>query len=530
MGKPTFFRQRVRTEAASVKAKTLLDYLTSFIRSRREVSIDEAGLIAADALRFLNEGLGMRKLGQMEMPVVVNNENAFFRRKRAQQEEKLVWLSIVDDEDAAILGEFGIRAMAIGRMVRIIEEAWSQGGLLDINRLCVLFPTNATAIRDRLDLLWKQGIHLPLAGMSRDKRESTTCFRAVVAIQRYLEGEPLLEVRKRLFLSEVRWRHLWNDFRHAIKLSQNSEASEIADRLALPIEWIEGWLQVWSEFSLSPDAQKLLSQDTLWPWKTTKAFQTSDGFRQLLQERHGFSPAGADDCNLFLHEVAQVFTGKARQEGQIVYIGVSSSQVPGKSLKDSQLEPVVLDYLLFDDWNAVNRDSPKALKWARIQRLSTQAYSQGVALNLPDIAYMLAVSVDSVRSAIKEHPQIVLPTRGRVADMGPTTSHAAKILDLFMYGYTETEIVRRTGHSYESIERYLKDFSKVVYLLEQGLPIPAIRQATGFSKALTKKYADLYRLYRSPDFIFAMSKIRRLAHAQSKPKQHEKGDKKDDDG
>jgi len=107
--------------------------------------------------------------------------------------------------------------------------------------------------------------------------------------------------------------------------------------------------------------------------------------------------------------------------------------------------------------------STKALKWARIERFATEAYAQGAALGLHDIAYLVSASVDAVRCAISRHTSVILPTRGRVADMGSTLSHAEKVIDLFMWGYTETEIVRRTGHSYDSVERYLLDFSKVVY-------------------------------------------------------------------
>lgn len=71
----------------------------------------------------------------------------------------------------------------------------------------------------------------------------------------------------------------------------------------------------------------------------------------------------------------------------------------------------------------------------------------GAALTLPDAAYPVSISVDTVIRAIKEHPETILATRGRIADRGTTLSQAEKIIDLFMYGYAETEIKKRTGHS-----------------------------------------------------------------------------------
>ena len=114
---------------------------------------------------------------------------------------------------------------------------------------------------------------------------------------------------------------------------------------------------------------------------------------------------------------------------------------------------------------------------------------------------------------MKQHDQVVLPTRGRVADMGSTLSHTEKIIALYMDGYTETEVKRRTGHSYDSIERYLFDFSRVICLTERGMPLPAIRQALGMSRKVVSKYLDLYRRFNHPDFAFRMARVRRMVEA-----------------
>ncbi|HHV79188.1 MAG TPA: hypothetical protein GXX40_06210 [Firmicutes bacterium] len=70
MGLPTFFRQRIRAEAASIQAKTFFGYLVSYVRQRRQVSVEEAVLIAGDSLQYLNRYLGMRWLGEVEFPAV----------------------------------------------------------------------------------------------------------------------------------------------------------------------------------------------------------------------------------------------------------------------------------------------------------------------------------------------------------------------------------------------------------------------------------------------------------------------------
>ena len=53
MGRPTFFRQRILTQASSLESKGLLNYLISEIKARREVSLEEAVLIARDVQHYL---------------------------------------------------------------------------------------------------------------------------------------------------------------------------------------------------------------------------------------------------------------------------------------------------------------------------------------------------------------------------------------------------------------------------------------------------------------------------------------------
>ena len=70
MGRPVFYRRRIRSQATSVQAKSLIGHLTAEIRIRREVSPEEVRLIALDAYRFLVSGLMGREPGQVEMPCI----------------------------------------------------------------------------------------------------------------------------------------------------------------------------------------------------------------------------------------------------------------------------------------------------------------------------------------------------------------------------------------------------------------------------------------------------------------------------
>ena len=202
MGRPVYYRQRIINQARSVQAKTLLNHLASEIRARREVSAEEALLIALDALRYLEKGLLILGPGQIELPLI-EGLGSHFRQPRSGQKEKLVSLTVLSDEDALLVEEFGTRAMQQNRLARLIEEAYAQEALFDGNRLCLLLPLTLVALRERLKPLWEAGVTLPLAGLTRKTREQMNTHRPVLAIKRYLEGEELKQIRSELSVSRL---------------------------------------------------------------------------------------------------------------------------------------------------------------------------------------------------------------------------------------------------------------------------------------------------------------------------------------
>jgi len=129
MGRPTFFRQGMLTQTASLEAKGLFNYLVSEVRARREVPLEEAILLARDIQDYLEHNLLDRALGEIEFSAINGRDN-HQKRGRAGQEEKLVRLEVVAEEDIELMSEFGTVAFHQGRLARLIEEACSSG-LLD---------------------------------------------------------------------------------------------------------------------------------------------------------------------------------------------------------------------------------------------------------------------------------------------------------------------------------------------------------------------------------------------------------------
>jgi hypothetical protein len=68
-----------------------------------------------------------------------------------------------------------------------------------------------------------------------------------------------------------------------------------------------------------------------------------------------------------------------------------------------------------------------------------------------------------------------------------------------MKGYEYSEIKRRTHHSDGSIDRYIRDFSRVVYLTSKGEDLLKIRQVTRLSERLIQEYQELFETFSKDD-------------------------------
>lgn len=501
MGRPNFFRQRILTQAASLESKGLFNYLVSEIKARREVSLEEAILVARDVHNYLQTELLVRAPGQITFPAIEGRDN-HKKRAREHQPEKMITLTVIDEEDIELMAEFGIAVMQRGRLARLIEEAYFQDAILDGPRLLLFILESHRGIRAHLKHLWQAGASLPVTGMSKENRALMRELRPVLVIKRYLEGEDLTAIRKSLAISTGRWQKLFSDFKE-VGRDEPLCLEELAKHTGQPLEVLTAWQKLWEKYRDTLSARVVMDKEPL----------NRQPFFELLLTRHGYSPAAAAQFIDDLHEIAAHLNRQDRSQAQIIYNAVADDEPAGKKLTECRLKAVALDYIDPEDFKLADRESPGKLKWARLLRFTTQARYQGTALTQPDLALLLGISTKAIQSLLKEHPDVVVPTRGLVADMGPALSHANKIIDLFMNGYTETEIVRRTGHSYTSVEKYTLDFARVIYLLKQGMPAPVIRKVLGFSGKLVDKYITLYREYSGPEYAFMSGKLRRLAEA-----------------
>ena len=236
----------------------------------------------------------------------------------------------------------------------------------------------------------------------------------------------------------------------------------------------------------------------------TKRLEKKNAIEQLrwdLENRFGFSEI-LNDALMKRFQQYLEDTNHPDEQGRIIYWAVSAQEPSGKAQPEMRKVQVRLTLFHPDDITTLRQEGVAAVRKKRIMRITCEAKDQGGYLTQEDLAILLGNSPRTIRYDIKEirNDGIDVPTRGQMKDIGKGVSHKAKIVLEYLKGYGYSEIRRRTHHSDESIDRYVRDFSRVVYLLEQGESIPRIRQTTRLSESLIHEYKQIYEEYSEHDY------------------------------
>ena len=186
--------------------------------------------------------------------------------------------------------------------------------------------------------------------------------------------------------------------------------------------------------------------------------------------------------------------------GQILYLAISDEEGPGKSVLDSKHVEVILTLDAPEDMEVYEKFGLSAYRQHILLRITQEARDQNALLTIKDLVKLLKSSYSTIKRDIKyfRERELYVPLRGIVKDIGPS-SHKSKIVELYVKGYTPTEIQRSTRHSLQSIERYIKDFSRVSILTQREESIDNIRLIVGISERLIKEYQELFIKYKDGD-------------------------------
>ncbi|WP_235203929.1 DUF1670 domain-containing protein [Methanosarcina soligelidi] len=222
-------------------------------------------------------------------------------------------------------------------------------------------------------------------------------------------------------------------------------------------------------------------------------------FRLRLISGFNFAPIIADA----IVDLSKDFFQSDNSEvccGQILYLAISDEEGPGKPILDSKHVEVILTLDLPEDMDVYEKFGLSAYRQHILLRITQEARDQNALLTIKDLVKLLKSSYSTIKRDLKYFREkgLYVPLRGIVKDIGPS-SHKSKIVELYLKGYTTTEIQRSTRHSLQSIERYIKDFSRVSIFTQKGESIDNIRLIVGISERLVKEYQELFIKYKDGD-------------------------------
>lgn len=183
--------------------------------------------------------------------------------------------------------------------------------------------------------------------------------------------------------------------------------------------------------------------------------------------------------------------------GQMVWLAVDVDDPPArnKTLDKTKLKPIVVTVASeYDLVKARNGLHPRKLLKNICARILQEAFDQGGVLSQYDVAVITGRSLAYVQQAIsqwqKEHGQS-LPSRGTIHDLGSATTHKKEIISLYLKGYKTSEIAMKTSHDPVNVDRYIKDFKRVLWLSKDGRDLNDIAFFTRLSARLVKEYLSI---------------------------------------
>jgi len=232
--------------------------------------------------------------------------------------------------------------------------------------------------------------------------------------------------------------------------------------------------------------------------------------RQRFITEYGYSDAVpiaefiTHDLMQLIHQVSQPF--ERLQPGQMVWLGVPIDlprEYHGKRIGDLPLKPIVLSILTEEDVRdlqaARTLQQRLELRCKRTARLFHEAQAQGASIPYADIAALYITDLQVIHRDVhqwEEQHQEHLPHRGRVHELGPTTTHKAQIIETILQGKQLPEAARLHNHNIRNAERYYRGYNAVEAAAGFTDDLNLIALMCGIELHVVKQYYALVQKYR----------------------------------
>ncbi len=128
-------------------------------------------------------------------------------------------------------------------------------------------------------------------------------------------------------------------------------------------------------------------------------------------------------------------------------------------------------------------------------RLLESAKQQGGLLSGAELSVLLNRSLTTIRKYLSEYIKKtgkILPLKGYVLDQGSLPTHKAIIISLYEQGISPADIVLKTSHSQEAVDRYIKQYNQIKKMIVKGLIEVEIKDIVRRSMKVVREYIKLY--------------------------------------
>lgn len=195
--------------------------------------------------------------------------------------------------------------------------------------------------------------------------------------------------------------------------------------------------------------------------------------------------------------------------GEIIFTTTKDDgqrQSYGKKTEDYGTTTVVLPLITKEDverriyYKKGDRNSNYKHREARdietMVRLLKSAKKQGGLLSGAELSMLMNRSLTSIRKyldAYTKKTREILPLKGYVLDQGSLPTHKGIIISLHEQGISPADIVLKTSHSPEAVDRYIKHYEQIKKLIKKGMDENSIKEITGRSMKVVREYIKLYK-------------------------------------
>jgi hypothetical protein len=217
----------------------------------------------------------------------------------------------------------------------------------------------------------------------------------------------------------------------------------------------------------------------------------------------------ADDIEQ-LHQ--EYFPQKNRiQMGDVVWQTTKDDgqrQSYGKRTEDYAVQTVILPLIRKEDvdrrifFKKGDRNSNYEHREARdielMVRLLKSAKAQGGLISGAELSVLMNRSLTTIGKYLKAYflkTGEVLPMKGYVLDQGSNPTHKGIIVSLYENGISPADIVLKTGHTQDAVDRYLKAYEQVLQLVKKKHSAVSICQITGRTMNTNRQYLRLVKTY-----------------------------------